>query len=96
MLLFNLRFTRYEASPGGLNHSINGKALTVTLQPPKKIIPPDPFRVHVQGLSEKTNGDCLGFYLEKFSGDVEVEEVHFGSNNNALVVFKTEPGSEVK
>jgi len=50
----------------------------------------------VQGLSEKTNGDCLSFYLEKFSGDVEVEEVHFGSNSNALVVFNTEPGSEVK
>jgi len=74
-------------------HSIKGEALTITLQPPKKKIPPDPFRVHVQGLSEKTTGDCLSFYLQKFSGDVEVEEVHFGPSNNALVVFKTEPGA---
>lgn len=72
-------------------HSINQKPITVKLQPPKKKVPPDPLRIHVQGLSEKTTEDCLCFYLEKFSG-VDVEKVYFGANNNALVVFDCEPG----
>ena len=72
-------------------HSINKTPITVKLQPPKKKVPPDPVRIHVQGLSEKTTEDCLCFYLEKFSG-VDVEKVYFGTNNNALVVFDYEPG----
>ena len=50
--------------------------------------------MHVQGLSETTTEDCLRFYLEKFS-DVEVEEVCFGSKNNALATFEAEPGNYV-
>lgn len=64
-------------------------------QPPKINIPPDPLRVHVRGLNENTTEDCLLFYLEKFSLDVEVKEVNFGDNNNAIATFSTEPGNMV-
>ena len=75
-------------------HTINGKAITVVRQRPKKKLPLDPVRMHVQGLSETTTEDCLRFYLEKFS-DVEVEKVCFGSKNNALATFEAEPGNYV-
>ncbi|XP_078364642.1 protein mono-ADP-ribosyltransferase PARP14-like isoform X2 [Oculina patagonica] len=74
-------------------HKIDGKPITVVRQRPKKKLPLDPVRIHVQGLCETTTEDCLRFYLEKFS-DVEVEEVFFGSNNNALATFETEPDFE--
>ena len=61
-------------------------------QTPKKRLPPDRVKVHVQGINETTTEDCLCFYLEKFS-DVEVVEVYFGYNNDALATFKSEPGS---
>ena len=73
-------------------HSIDGKPITVTRQRPLKRLPPDPVRIHIQGLSEKTTKDCLSFYLEKFSGNALVTKVFFGANNNALVVFDAPPG----
>ena len=57
-----------------------------------KKVPPDPVMVHVQGLNlEKTSKDRLELYLEKFS-NVEVKDIQFGSNDNALAVFDREPG----
>ena len=73
-------------------HKINGRAITVERQLPKKKLPPDPFKVHVQGISETTTEDCLRFYLEKFS-DPEVVEVCLGCNNDALATFESEPGN---
>jgi len=61
-------------------------------QLPKKKLPPDPVKVHVQGISEKTTEDCLRFYLEKFC-NVEVVEVYLGCNNDALATFESEPGN---
>ena len=75
-------------------HSIDGTPIVVRRQRPKKRVPPDPVRIHIQGLSENTTADCLSFYLEKFSGDAEVKEVYFGANNNALVAFDTPPGMQ--
>ena len=72
--------------------TIKGKAMKVLRQLSKKKIPPDPVKVHVQGISEKTTEDCLRFYLEKFS-DAEVVEVFLGSNNDALATFESEPGN---
>ncbi|XP_068692521.1 protein mono-ADP-ribosyltransferase PARP14-like isoform X2 [Montipora foliosa] len=72
-------------------HRINKKPIKVGRRPPKKKLPPDPLRVHVQGLNlEKTSKDCLTLYLEKFS-KVEVKDVYFGFNDNALAVFDEEP-----
>ena len=76
-------------------HKINKEPIKVRIRPPKKKAPPDPVRVHVKGLDlEKTTKDCLGLYLEKFSM-VDVKEVHFGLNDNALAVFDQEPGKQV-
>ena len=76
-------------------HKIDKKPIQVVRRPPKKKLPPDPLRVHVQGLNlEKTSKDCLTLYLEKFS-NVEVKEVYFGFNDNALAVFGEEPGKNV-
>ena len=62
------------------------------MQPPKKKVPPDPVKVHVKGFNlEEIGEECLGLYLEKFS-NVEVKDVQFGSNDNALAVFDREPG----
>ncbi|XP_068724841.1 protein mono-ADP-ribosyltransferase PARP14-like [Montipora capricornis] len=72
-------------------HKINKKPIEVRRRPPKKKLPPDPVGVHVQGLNlEKTSKDCLALYLEKFS-NVEVKEMYFGPNDNALAVFNEEP-----
>jgi len=73
-------------------HAIYGNAITVVRQPPKKKLPLDPVKVHVQGISETTAEDCLRFYLEKFS-DAEVVEVYLGYNNDALATFEHEPGN---
>ena len=73
-------------------HKIDQAPIDVRMQPSKKKVPPDPLMVHVRGLNlEKTSKDCLGLYLEKFS-TVEVKDVQFGSNDNALAVFDREPG----
>ena len=73
-------------------HKINGKAITVARQLPKKKLPLDPVKVHVQGISENITEDCLRFYLEKFS-DAKVVGVYLGCNNEALVTFESEPGN---
>ena len=75
-------------------HTIDKKPLRVIKQPPKKKVPLDPRKVHVQELNEKTTKDSLWFYLEKFS-TVYVTEVYMGSNNNALAVFDAEPGKKM-
>lgn len=72
------------------SHFINGKAISVERLPPKKKLSPDPFRLYVRGLNEKTTEDCLLFYLEKFS-DVEVKEVIRGCDGKALAIFAAEP-----
>lgn len=75
-------------------HTIDKKPLKVIKQPPKKKVPLDPRKVHVQELNEKTTKDSLWFYLEKFS-TVDVTEVYMGSNNNAMAVFDAEPGKKI-
>lgn len=75
-------------------HTIDEKPLKVINQPPKKKVPLDPLKVHVQGLNEKTTKDSLWFYLEKFS-KVDVTEVYMGCNNNAMAVFDFEQGKKI-
>ena len=75
------------------SHIIDKKNVTVIRQPPKKKIPLDPLKVHVQGLNETTSEDCIRYYLETCPS-VEVTEVYKGYNNNALVSFNTEPGKQ--
>ena len=75
-------------------HTIGKKPLKVINHPPKKKVPLDPQKVHVQGLNEKTTKDSLSFYLEKFS-NVDVTEVYMGCNNNAMAVFDAEPGKKI-
>ena len=75
-------------------HTIDKKPLEVINQPPKKKVPLDPLKVHVQGLNEKTTKDSLWFYLEKFS-NVDVTEVYMGFNNNAVAVFDAEPSKKI-
>ena len=74
-------------------HTIDKKPLKVIKQPPKKKVPLDPRKVHVQELNEKTTKDSLWLYLEKFS-KVDVTEVYMGCNNNAMAVFDAEPGKK--
>ena len=73
-------------------HVIYGNVITVVRQLPKKKLPLDPVKVHVQGISETSTEDCLHFYLEKFS-DAEVMGVYLGCNNDALAIFESEPGN---
>lgn len=62
------------------------------MQPPKKKVSPNPVMVDVKGFNlEEIGEEYLGLYLEKFS-NVEVKDVQFGSNDNALAVFDREPG----
>ena len=55
-------------------------------------LPLDPRKLYVEELNPKTSKDCLQFYLEKFSG-VDVENIQFGFNNNALATFESEAGN---
>ena len=75
-------------------HTIDEKPLKVINQPPKKKVPLDPLKVHVQGLNDETGRDSLRLYLEKFS-KVDVTEVYMGCNNNAMAVFNAEPGKKI-
>ena len=74
-------------------HTIDERPLKVINQPPKKKVPLDPLKVHVQGLNEKTTKDSLWLYLEKFS-KADVTEVYMGCNNNAMAVFDAEQGKK--
>ena len=73
-------------------HRIDGHLLVVELQEPEEEMPLDPRKLYVEELNPKTSNDCLKFYLEKFSG-VDVEDIQFGCNNNALVTFESELGN---
>ena len=69
-------------------HRIDGSALIVK----RYELPLDPRKLYVEELNPKTSNDCLTLYMEKFSG-VDVEDIQFGCNNNALVKFQSEPGN---
>ena len=87
-MIFKTDLSRLLEKP----HKIDNQVITVVRQPPKKKLPLDPVRIHVQGISETTTEDCLRFYLEKYT-DVEVQEVYLGCKNNALAIFESEPGN---
>ena len=70
-------------------HRIDGHLLVVELH---EEMPLDPRKLYVEELNPRTSNNCLKFYLEKLSG-VEVEDIQFGCNNNALVTFQSEPGN---
>lgn len=89
VLIFILDPTRLLERP----HVIGNKPIKVIKRPPKKKIPLDPLKVHVQGLKEGTSDDSLFYYLDKFS-DVDVSKLQMGCNNNAMVVFVNEPGND--
>ena len=87
-MIFKTDFLRNLEKP----HKIDDQVITVVRQLPKKKLPLDPVRIHVQGISETTTKDRLRFYLEKFT-DVEVQEVYLGCKNNALAIFESELGN---
>lgn len=89
MLFFILDLKRLLERP----HVVGDKPIKVIKRSPKKKIPLDPLKVHVQGLKEGTLDDSLFYYLEKFS-DVDVSKLQMGCNNNAMVVFVSEPGND--
>ena len=72
-------------------HIIDKAALTVSLRRPVKKLPPDPCRLHIKGLSEKTTPDGLLSFMEVASG-LGVLNVEFGTQNNAVVTFDGTPG----
>ncbi|XP_031556544.1 probable E3 ubiquitin-protein ligase DTX3, partial [Actinia tenebrosa] len=69
---------------------LDGSKLTITLKEIPKEISKDPNKLHVTGISEKTNKDGFESFMEVVSG-VEVESFFFGSNYNAMVAFKEPP-----
>ena len=73
-------------------HRIDGHLLVVELREAEEEMPLDPLKLYVEELNPKTSNDCLTFYLENVGG-VEVEDIQFGCNNNALVTFESEPGN---
>ena len=75
-------------------HIIDQTELTVSLRPPVKKLPPDPCRLHIKGLSEKTTADGLMSFMEVASG-LDVLNVDFGTQNNAVVTFEGMPGNKL-
>ena len=75
-------------------HIIDQTELTVSLRPPVKKLPPDPCRLHIKGLSEKTTPDGLLSFMEVASG-LDVLNVEFGTQNSAVVTFDGTPGNKL-
>ena len=75
-------------------HIIDQTELTVSLRPPVKKLPPDPCRLHIKGLSEKTTADGLLSFMEVASG-LDVLNVDFDTQNNAVVTFEGTPSNKL-
>ena len=74
------------------NHIIQQTKLTVSLKTAVKKTPPDPCRLHIKGLSDKTTADGLMSFMKVASG-LDVLNVDFGTQNNAVVTFDGTPGN---
>ena len=75
-------------------HIIDQTELAVSLRLPVKKMAPDPCRLHIKGLSDKTTADRLLSFMEVASG-LDVLNVDFGTQNNAVVTFDGTPGNRL-
>ena len=58
---------------------------------PEIFLPLDKKKLYVENLNPNTSKDSLSNYIEVTS-ELEVRDVQFGENRNALVTFSEEPG----
>jgi len=78
---------REDLMVDGANLGIELKALPI-------VLPKDPYKLHISGLSDKTTKDCFLSYIEVVSGE-EVQSILFGDNANAMVTFLEPPGRTI-
>lgn len=67
---------------------------TAAVQEIPKVLPKDPRRVHVIGLSDRTSKDGLMSFMEVAS-DEEVKSMLFGEHSNVMVTFEHPPGMKL-
>ena len=70
---------------------LEGYLLKFKEKQPEIFLPPDKKKLYVENLNPKTSNDSLSNYFEVIS-KVEVRDVQFGENRNALITFSEEPG----
>ncbi|KAK3729577.1 hypothetical protein QZH41_017197 [Actinostola sp. cb2023] len=65
----------------------------LTLKEIPKVLPKDPYKLHVMDISNTTTKDGLSSFIEVASGK-EILSMIFGSNSNVMVMFKEPPDIE--
>ncbi|KAK3755409.1 hypothetical protein QZH41_016615 [Actinostola sp. cb2023] len=65
----------------------------LTLKEIPKVLPKDPYKLHVMDISDTTTKDGLTSFMEVASGE-EILNMIFGSNSNVMVMFKEPPDIE--
>ena len=70
---------------------LDGYLLKVKEKQPEIFLPLDKKKLYVENLNPNTSKDSLENYIE-LTSKLEVRDVQFGENRNALVTFSEEPG----
>ena len=70
---------------------LDGYLLRLKEKQPELILPKDRKKLYVENIDPKTTTDCLTSYMEART-KLDVCEVQFGENRNALIIFYEEPG----
>lgn len=71
---------------------LDGYLLQLKEKQPELILPRDRKKLYVENIDPKTTKDSLCNYIE-VKARIEVCDVEFGENRNALVTFNEEPGT---
>ena len=70
---------------------LEGYLLKIKEKQPEIFLPLDKKKLYVENLNPNTSKDSLENYIE-LTSKLEVLDVQFGENRNALVTFSEEPG----
>ena len=73
------------------NLEIDGYLLQLRAKKPKVTFPKDKRKLFIENLDPKTTKDGLTNYVELITG-LDVKDLVFGNDNNAMVILDDEPG----
>ena len=73
------------------NHEIDGYLLQLRAKKPNVTFPKDKKKLFIENLDPKTSKDNLTNYVEVITG-LEVKDLVFGKDKNAMVTLDDEPG----
>lgn len=76
------------------NLKLDEQLLHLKAQKSELILPLDQSKIYIENLNQerKTTKDTLVNYIELLAGGLDVTDLQFGNNNNALVTLSGQPG----